>query len=231
MDNINNLISIIENNPLIFNYLKNCPYQILRCWSIINLRKKQKIITQGEVCNDFYLLESGLIDVNTISEDGRQYSHAIYKEGNYLGELEIFDQMEYCCSAVALTDGRLLRISRSDFLRWIEIDRNIQNVLMRNICSKFYTLSVKAAEDSFYSLKYRLCEFLLQCARQHDYMDSEQRLMINKAALSSYLAVTNRSVNRVVRELKDKGLVEIENGYIAIKNMEQLQKEIEESKK
>ena len=145
--------------------------------------------------------------------------HAIYKEGNYLGELEIFDQMEYCCSAIALTDGRLLRISRSDFLRWIEIDRNIQNVLMRNICSKFYTLSVKAAEDSFYSLKYRLCEFLLQCARQHDYMDSEQRLMINKAALSSYLAVTNRSVNRVVRELKDKGLVEIENGYISIKNM------------
>ena len=75
MDNINNLIAIIEDNPLIFNYLKNCPYQILRCWSIINLRKKQKIITQGEVCNDFYLLESGLIDVNTISEDGRQYSH------------------------------------------------------------------------------------------------------------------------------------------------------------
>lgn len=204
MDKINNLISIIENSPSVYQYLMNCPYQILRCWSIIDFRKKQKIVTQGEICDDFYILESGLVDVNTVSEDGRQYSHAIYKEGNYLGELEIFDRMEYCCSAVALTDGRLLQISRSDFLRWMEIDRNIENVLMRNVCSKFYTLSVKAASDSFYSLKYRLCEFLLQCARQHDYMDRGQRLLINKAALSSYLAVTNRSVNRVIRELKEK---------------------------
>ncbi len=231
MDSINKIIAIVESNPLIYKYLKNCPYQILRCWFIIKFRKNQKIIIQGEVCNDFYLLESGLVDVNTISEDGKQYSHAIYKEGNYLGELEIFDQMEYCCSAVALTDGQLLQISRTDFLRWMEIDRNIENVLMRNVCSKFYTLSVKAASDSFYSLKYRLCEFLLQCARQHDYMDKEQRLMVNKAELSSYLAVTNRSVNRVVKELKEKGIVEIENGYLTIKNMEQLKKQLAESKK
>lgn len=231
MDSINNLIAIIENNPLIYEYLKNCPYQILRCWSVINFRKKQEIISQGETCTDFYLLESGLVDVNTVSEDGKQYSHAIYKEGNYLGELEIFDQTEYCCSATALTDVRLLQISREDFLRWMEVDRNIENLLLRNVCSKFYTLSVKAAADSFYSLKYRLCEFLLQCTRQHDYIDKEQKLIINKSALSSYLAVTSRSVNRVLKELKEKEIVEIENGYIVIKNIELMQKELEKSKK
>jgi CRP-like cAMP-binding protein len=231
MDSINSLISIIESNPYVYEYLKNCPYQILKCWSIVSFRKKQKIIIQGEVCNGFFIMESGLVDVNTVSEDGRQYSHAIYKEGNYLGELEIFDQMEYCCSATALTEVRLLQISRPDFLRWMEIDRNIENVLLRNVCSKFYTLSVKAAADTFYSLKYRLCEFLLQCAKQHAYMDNEQRLMINKEALSSYLAVTNRSVNRIAKELKEKGIVEIENGFLVIKNMDQLRKELEESKK
>ncbi|HHV32402.1 Crp/Fnr family transcriptional regulator [Caproiciproducens sp. LBM24188] len=231
MDSINNLISIIESNPEIYEYLKNCPYQILKCWSIVSFHKKQKIITQGEICDAFFIMESGLVDVNTVSEDGKQYSHAIYKEGNYLGELEIFDQMEYCCSATALTDVRLLKISRPDFLRWMEIDRNIENVLLRNVCSKFYTLSVKAAEDTFYSLKYRLCEFLLQCAKQHAFMDNEQRLMINKEALSSYLAVTNRSINRITKELKEKGILEVENGFLVIKNTDQLQKELEESKK
>ena len=231
MDSINALVEIIENNPLVYEYLKNCPYQILKCWSINNFHKHQKIITQGEICNGFYIIESGLVDVNTVSEDGKKYSHAIYKEGNYLGELEIFDKMEYCCSAVALTDGRLLQISRTDFLRWMEIDRNIEDVLVRDVCSKFYTLSVKAAADSFYSLKYRLCEFLLQCAQQHNYMDTQQRLMINKAELSSYLAVTSRSMNRVIRELKDKGIIETKNGYLTIKNVEHLQKELSNNKK
>lgn len=231
MDNINKLISIIESNPTIYNYLKNCPYQILRCWYVVDFRKGQKIIRQGEICNGFYILESGIVDVSTASEDGKQYSHAIYKAGNYLAELEIFDQTEYCCSAIALTNGRMLQISRNDFLKWVETDRHIEDLLLRNICSKFYILSVKAASDSFYSLKYRLCEFLLNCERQNNYMDKDKKLLINKAELSSYLAVTGRSVNRVVKELKEKGIVDNESGYISIKRADLLQNELRQTKK
>ena len=230
MDNISRLITLIESNPDIYEYFKNCPYQILKCWTVVNYKQKQKIIRQGDLCNSFYIIQNGLVDVTTTSEDGRQYSHAIYRTGNYLGELEIFDRMAYCCSAIALTEVCAMRISRADFLRWLEIDRNISSVLMRNVCSKFYTLSEKAASDTFYSLKYRLCEFLLECVGQRDYMDKSYRLMVNKEALSSYLAVTSRSVNRVIRELREMEILESEKGFIVIKDRELLRKVAEESR-
>ncbi len=230
MDNITQLISLIDSNADLYEYLKGCPYGILKCWKVINFRQKQKIIRQGDLCENFYLIQSGLIDVMTTSEDGRQYSHAIYKTGNYLGELEIFERLAYCCSAVALTDVCVLRISRPDFLRWMEYDHNIASVLLRNICSKFYTLSVKAASDTFYSLKYRLCSFLISCIGQRDYMDKTFRLRINKEALSSYLAVTSRSVNRVIRELHEKGILDCQKGFIMIKDQQLLRKEAEACK-
>lgn len=231
IDTLTKLISIIEQNPLIYRYLKNCPYQILNCWSIIIFKKGEKIICQGEKCNDFYLIDSGLVDVNVMSENGKCYSHAIYKEGNYLGELEIFDQIEYCCNAIAITEVCVLQISRTDFLRWIDLDKDIQNVLLQNVCSKFYTLSTKAAVDYFYSLKYRLCEFLLQCIKQHKYMDSQHCLMIHTNELSSYLAVTNRSINRIIVELREKGIIETKNSCIRVINVKLLEEELSKTKK
>lgn len=230
MDNIALLISLIESHPEIYGYLKDCPYQILKCWTVLHFKKKQKIILQGDVCDDFFIIQDGLVDIVATSEDGKQYSHAIYKAGNYLGELEIFDRLVYCCSAVALTDVCVLEISRSAFLRWIEIDRNIASVLVRNVCSKFYTLSEKAASDTFYSLKYRLCEFLLGCIGQREYIDQTFRLKVDKEALSSYLAVTSRSVNRVICELREKGILESEKGFIIIKDRQLLRKEAERSR-
>ena len=141
MEPIDQVISLIESDPNIYRYLKNCPYQILKCWKIVYFRKNQKMIRQGGECGWFFLIQKGLVDVTTMSESGRQYSHAIYKAGDYLGELEIFDQLAYCCSAVALTDVCALKISRPDFLKWISLDRSILDALVRNICAKFYTLS------------------------------------------------------------------------------------------
>ena len=230
MENLSQLISLIDSHPEIYGYLKDCPYQILKCWSILRFKKKQKIIRQGDVCDGFFIIEDGLVDIVATSEDGKQYSHAIYKAGNYLGELEIFDRLTYCCSAVSLTDACVLAISRADFLRWIEIDRNIAGVLLRNVCFKFYALSEKAAADTFYSLRYRLCEFLLDCIGQREYMDQTFRLKVDKEALSSYLAVTSRSVNRVIFELREKGILESEKGFIIIKDQQLLRKEAERSR-
>lgn len=231
MEQLTTVISIIEENALIYPYLKSCPYEILGCWKVKTFQKGEPLIQQGEKCNDFYLLDKGLVDVNVVSTEGKHYSHAIYKEGNYLGELEIFEQREYCCNAVALTTVRALQLSRADFLRWLDLDRNIQQMLLHNVCTKFYALSTKAAVDSFYSLKYRLCEFLLQCIRRHNYMDSQQQLMIRKAELSSYLAVTSRSVNRVVMELRNKGIVDTRKGYLTVCDVQLLEKELRTTKK
>lgn len=230
MDTVYKVISIIEKNPFLYDYFKNCPYAVLKKWTVAHYQKKELIMRQGERCNFFSIMVNGLVDVHATGINGKLYSHAIYEKGNYLGELEIFEGQENCCSATALTDVEVLCIGREDFLRWVDTDKSIVDTLMRDMCRKFYTLSVKAAEDSFYHLKYRLCDFLLECVQKHEYIDKDQKLTIDKNALSSYLAVTGRSVNRVVRELRAKGILDVDSGYLVIHNLRLLKKELEQSK-
>lgn len=230
MDTIYKVVSIIEENPFLYEYFKNCPYAVLKKWTVVHYRKKELIMRQGECCSFFYIMVSGLVDVHATGENGKLYSHAIYEKGNYLGELEIFEALENCCSATALTDVSVLRLGREDFLHWIETDKSILDTLMRDVCSKFYTLSVKAAEDTFYHLKYRLCDFLLECVQKHEYIDQDLKLTIDKNALSSYLAVTGRSVNRMIRELRGKGVLDVDGGFVIIRSLPLLKQELEQSR-
>ncbi len=231
MNSVYNIIDIIEKDKVIYDLLKACPFEILKCWSIVTYKKDETILFQGRPCDDFLILVNGLVDINITTENGKKYSQAIYVKGNYLGELEIFEGLNNCCNAEAITDVVLLKINREDFLRWMDMDRNISWKLTKSLSLSFYKLSIKAGSDKLYSLKYRLCDFLLHCMEESYFVDNKMKLTIKNTNISGYLGVTDRSVNRVVKGLKEKGIVEVINGYIMIKNKQALLFELEDSKR
>jgi CRP-like cAMP-binding protein len=47
--------------------------------------------------------------------------------------------------------------------------------------------------------------------------------------LSEYMAVTQRSVNRILKQLKDSGIIEITKSHILIRNYQMLQEEERDS--
>ena len=50
-------------------------------------------------------------------------------------------------------------------------------------------------------------------------------MLLNVEELSERMGVTTRSVNRILKELKDKNILEINNSKVMITNREQLLKE------
>ncbi|WP_051331072.1 Crp/Fnr family transcriptional regulator [Aneurinibacillus terranovensis] len=101
-----------------------------------------------------------------MAENGKRYSQAIYKKGDFIGELEIFDKKPFVCFVEALTDITVIKIKSQYFHQWIELDRTISNFINRTLCNQFYDLSRKAGDDNLYSLRHRICNYLLTCLRE-----------------------------------------------------------------
>ena len=221
---------IIENNSSIYNMLKDCPYEILKKWEIKKYPRDFTICMQGEVYDYFYIIIDGYVNICMTVENGKKYSQAIYKKGDYFGELEIFARMPYICFVETITDSTILRIDREYFLKWLELDRNITNYIMHTLCEQFYNLSKKAGEDTLYSLKHRVCHYLFCC--HHDGVNCEDgiRLNIRKEQLSEQFAVTQRSINRILQYLKANNIIEEKNNYIIIKDLKELENEEEMSR-
>lgn len=225
------IIEIIESNRAIKKMLRDCPYDILNKWEFKEYSKGQVICYQDMQYEYFYIIVKGYANISIAAENGKKYSQAIYKKGDYFGELEIFDNKPYICSIEALTDIQVIRINRENFLKWIDKDRHFSLHVTRTLCDSFYKLSRLAGENTLYTLKYRICNYLLYRLDSGVKSDSGIEIEVDKEQLSEQFAVTSRSINRVLQQLKESKIIDVWNNSINIIDIAGLKEEEKLSRK
>ena len=219
------IIDIIESNKAIKKILKDCPYDILRKWEFKEYVKDQMICHQGMRYNHFYIIAEGYANICLTAENGKKCSLAIYKKGDYFGELEIFDNKPYICSIEALTEVKVICIDKENFLKWLTKDQYFSLHITKTLCEGFYNLSKLSGENTLYSLKYRICNYLLYRLDSSVKSDKGMALQIDKEQLSERFAVTSRSINRVLQQLKENKIIEVESDSIYILDIPRLKEE------
>lgn len=222
---IQNIIEIMESNKSIYELLKHCPYEILRQWELSCFPADQVVFRQGDVQNHFYLIVEGIADINIMAENGKKYSQAIYQAGDMIGELEIFEQRPFVCNVEAQTDVKLIGLRRDYFFQWLELDRHFHLFITRKLSNLFYQLSQKAGDDNLYSLYHRVCRYMLQCIKQGVKNRQGTEIHVDKHLLSQLFAVTPRSINRILQDLKEKEIIEIASQTLIIRDVSRLQEE------
>ena len=208
-----------------YKMFKECPYEILNQFELKEYPKEYIICHQDQVYDFFYVIAEGLVNIYRISIEGKKYSQAIYRKGDYFGELEVFSRKPYVCSVETITEAKVWRISRTDFLRWVELDKNFLLYLINTMCDSFYRLSKKAGEDTLYPLKYRICNFLLRSVDEDNLGDKYIEIPFDRERLSEQIVATTRSINRILKQLKEKDNIDIKNKSIIVKDLEGLKQE------
>lgn len=217
-----NVQDIVNVNYKMF---KECPYEILNQFELKEYPEEHIICHQGYEYDYFYVIAEGLVNIYRISREGKKYSQAIYKKGEYFGELEVFSKKPYVCSVETITKSKIWRIYRRHFMHWVELDKNFLLYLINTLCESFYRLSKKAGEDTLYPLKYRICNYLLRNVDEDIKSNRHVEVAFDRERLSEQFVATTRSINRVIKELKEKEIIDIKNKSIIIKNLKGLKKE------
>jgi CRP-like cAMP-binding protein len=219
------VIRLIEEDPKIYQLLKHCPYDILRQWKLAEYPRGSTVFRQGDVQDCLYIIVEGSADIHILAENGREYSLTVYQKGDLIGELEIFERKPFVCNVKALTDLKLIGLERGQFFRWLELDMNLNRLMIQYLSKAFYNLSQKVGDDTLYSLYHRVCSFLVESLEHGGKAEKEPRLNVNKTQLSSQFAVTQRSVNRILQSLKEKGIIDIHSQGIIVRDVEKLKEE------
>ena len=214
---------LINGNLELKSALKTCPPGILEKWEVKSYPKDYIICNQGEKSNYFYYIVEGYLSIYRMAEDGSKYIQSIYKPGNYFGELEIFNQEPYVCAVRTMTESKIIRLYRDYFMEWIKKDQDYLLYLTKTLCDNFYELSKKAGEDMLYSLKHRVCNYIVFRLHQADKMENGVKIKVDKRQLANRLAVTKRSVNRVFRKIAKDGIVKLIKGKILIEDIKALE--------
>ena len=216
--NLVKLVELLEKDREIFQLLRQCPYEILRRFEVKEYDDNQFVLSQGEIHNKFYIIASGYVDIYVESSHGKKYFLCTYVKGDYIGELEIFQQTGYISQVQSRGRVKILELDRTFFMQWIRVDKNFNEYMIRTLCNNSYRMCLTMGQNTLYTLKQRICQYLIS----HAGTDGKLKTAVSSEFLSQQMAVTARSVNRVLKELKEQGIIELEKGKISICDFEAL---------
>ena len=220
-NSLKEVIEILEKDKTIYDIFCECPYEILKTARLKKYRAGEFRLEHGEVYDKFYIIVEGEADIFFVSDQGKKYHISTYKKGQFLGELEQFDRSPFLSLVEGRGDVVTLELGRNEYLTWLEKDNNFRQFVLRALCRYTYNSMQKMSETTLYTLKQRVCQYFIE----QTYDKGRTSMLLNVEELSEKMGVTTRSVNRVLKELKDKNILEINNSKVTITNRERLLKE------
>lgn len=175
------------------------------------------ICSAGDVVHGIQLLLSGELFISNIFCDGNEYVFANEKTLTFLGDIEYFSgNFIYAASVISKTNTVFMRFGFDLFNRWLEEDRALYTLVVRQMAVKCYKGTIKQGYIKYEDSTKRVTKMLLALAQP-----VKGRTDIYQAECSHYeiarmTGMSERTVARVLRKLQDNGHIKLKYKRIVI---------------
>lgn len=102
-------------------------------------RAGEPIIRQGEVGECMYVIQSGKVEV-VQERNGKEVRLAEINEGDFFGEMSLFDKFQRSSTVRAVEETRVITIDKKIFLRKIHEDSSLAFRIMQKMSYRIRVL-------------------------------------------------------------------------------------------
>jgi CRP-like cAMP-binding protein len=194
--------------------------RVYRHSKVVQLEDGQLLFAQGEEVSCFYLVVQGKIKLYRVSPDGQEKIIEIVPAGEVFAEALMFmDQPYYPVSSAALSDSVVVGIDAKDFkaMLWDSVDTCL--LLLGDMSFRLRKLIHEIDTLTLHSGTCRVASYLLQHAPE----DQECfDLDIAKSVIAARLSIKPETFSRIIKNLREQGIISIEGNKITIHNRDAL---------
>ena len=190
----------------------------------LTLDRGEILFHRGDPCHGFHLVLCGQIKLAFTSAEGHEKVIEIIRPGQSFGEAVMFMDKPYVVMAQALADSRLLHIAKNVVFAEMDRDPSFCRRIIAGLSQRLHHLIADVETYSLHSGRDRIVGYLL---RQEE-VDGESsgsgpvsvRLPTSKGTIASRLNLTQEHFSRILHELSEAGLIEVEGRTIHILDIE-----------
>ena len=217
----------IRKVPL-FSTLTDEEFNLLQHVFILrSYQRNQIIFLEEDTGNYMYLVLTGKVKVAKSSSGGKETILAIHKSGDFFGEMSLLDGKTEPATVSAMEDAKIISVSGSDFHKYLmhneKVLLQIINVLCARLRQVWQTQSLSSSKaDS------RIRMGIYQLAQKHGVQDAQGMIIdlkITHQELAEMVGTSRETVTRVIAQLREKGIIEVEHRRMTLIDPEALLKE------
>jgi len=181
--------------------------------------KNAVVLTEGEAGDSLYMIQSGKVKVFIGDEEGREIILKILGPGSFFGEMSMIDKQPRSASVTTLETSTFLVLQHAAFEKCVEQAPTIGNMVMQILAQRVREADRKIGTLALMDVYGRVASTLLELA-----VYTNGKLMVGEKLsqqdLANMVGASREMVNRILKDLSDRGFISIESKAITIINRE-----------
>lgn len=197
---------------------------------IRRFRKAETVFHQGDPGDALFIVASGSVKVVLPSDEGAEPAIvAILGPGEFFGELAILDGAPHSATIVAIEPTETLVLHRDEFLALIDSEPELRRALLASLATEIRRLTGHVEDLHFLDLPGRLASRIVRLAASAGATSGEARIAwpYTQSELAGMIGGSRQSVNRLLADLTDQGLVRLERDHLVVVDVEALARTVE----
>ena len=189
-------------------------------YSYKTYRKNEIIFRQGNLCDALYILVSGSVKTEMITETGNLMGIEIIKAPRPLAPAFLFsDNNRFPVEVTTLEVSEILQIPKEEVIRLMGLEPNFMRQFLVHNANRTQFLTNRLQMLSIKTIKGKIAHFLLE---QYDEYGETFKINRNQTELAEFFGVARPSLARSLSEMVQDEIIFINKKEYTILNKEEL---------
>lgn len=182
---------------------------------IKHFKTGESIFTEGNYAHYYFQIQSGVVKLNNVFEDGKEFVHGFPFEGHCFGESYLLTEKPYAMNAIALSDCDIIKLEKENYENLIgihpELFINVSRYSAERLHFRYIISSFLAIRDP---------QIKIQKLLQHlkDYFGHQEpfsfQVPFTRTQLASLTGLRAETVIRTLKKMEIMGIIQIEQAKI-----------------
>lgn len=180
------------------------------------------IVREGDTGGGLFAVLSGCLKALSVDSEGREVVLSIMGRGEVFGELSVLDGKPRSATVQALEDSELATIARAPLLELLEASPKLAVSLLGVLAERVRNLTHRCRLLSSDDVSSRFAKILLSLATTQGETSGNAvriRVKLSQQELGDMCGATRESVNRLIRDWREKGVLGNDAGRLVIKDL------------
>jgi CRP/FNR family transcriptional regulator len=187
----------------------------------LNFAAGETVFWEGDACAGIYIVETGWLKVVKVSLHGREQVIRFLRPGEMFNEVAFFANMPNLVTVRSLEESRVWLLEGAKLEPVVDNSVAVCKMMLEIVSDRVQHLLQLVEDLSFRSVESRLARAILQHAEQNV---ASRRRWSTQAEMAAHFGTVPDVLNREIKSLTEKGLIQVERTRITILDKEGLKK-------
>ncbi len=188
---------------------------------IKHLKKREMLYLEDNFPHALFYISKGKVKTFKTNEGGKELITGVFGKGDFLGYLPLLKDCEYQDSAMALEDSEINVISKDDFNKLVNTNKDVSMKFIKLLSGNVMEKEEELLKYAYNSVRKRVADSLVKIAGKYE-EDNQDLFALSREDLANMVGTAPESVIRVLSEFKADKIIETQGRKVKILDVEYL---------